>query len=88
MQTPLFKIRASQCGKIMGGVFSKPTDKQIERLNELQARANGEGKPLTDNMKAELADLIAKRDNPPMLQAGAKTYLHQWMKERVKERDD
>jgi len=83
MQTPLFKIRASQCGKIMGGVFSKPTDKQIELLNELQARANGEGKPLTENMKAELADLIAKRDNPPMLQAGAKTYLQQWMKEQL-----
>lgn len=81
--TPLFKIRCSQIGKIMGGALGKPTQKQLDRLNELQERANGNGKPLTDNMKIELAELIEKRDAKPQLQDGAKTYLQTWMKEQL-----
>lgn len=80
---PLFKIHASQAGNILGGAFNKPTAKQLERLDELQKRLNGEGKPLTDNMKTELAELIEKRDAKPSLQAGAKTYLQKWMKEQL-----
>lgn len=83
MELPIFKIRCSQIGQIMGGAFGKPTDKQLARLDELQKRANGEGKPLTDNMKEELADLIQKRDAKPELQAGAKTYLDNWIKEQI-----
>lgn len=56
------------------------TDKQLERLNELQTRKDGNGKPLTDNMKAELADLITKRDAPPELSQGAKSYIEElWL---------
>lgn len=50
------------------------TDKQLFRLNELQARKNGEGKPLTANMEDELKELIAKRDNRD-LPSGVKTHL-------------
>ncbi len=83
MEVPLFKVRCSQIGKIMGGAFNKPTEVQLARIKELQARADGEGKPLTENMKAELDDLKEKRDAGPQLQAGAKTYLQQWMKEQL-----
>ena len=86
MELPIFKIRCSQIGQIMGGALGKPTDKQLAKLDELQKRADGEGKPLTDNMKAELADLIQKRDAKPELQAGAKTYLDNWIKEQVYKR--
>lgn len=73
----LFKIRASAIGKIMGG-STKPTDKQLARIAEL------ENKPkLTDKQAIELNELIAKRDMRPMLQQGAKTYCEQWLKEQL-----
>lgn len=80
---PKFKIRCSAIGQIMGGAFGKPTDKQLARLDELQKRADGEGKALTENMKAELAELIEKRDSKPSLDAGAKTYCEKWVKEQI-----
>jgi len=83
MSLPVFKIRCSQIGQIMGGAFGKPTDKQLARLDELQKRANGEGKALTENMKLELAELIEKRDAKPSLQEGAKTYCDNWIKEQI-----
>lgn len=80
---PKFLCRCSSLGSILGGAFNKPTAKQLERLNELAERTAGNGKPLTANMEAELKELIAKRDSLPALLDGAKTYLQDWMKERL-----
>lgn len=71
-----FKIRCSDIGKIMGG-NSRPTDKQLARLAEL------EGKNRTEKQNTELADLIAKRDAKPQLLQGAKTYCQNWLKEQL-----
>jgi hypothetical protein len=51
----MFKIRASQASKIMGRVGL--TDTQRLRMDELQARDTGTGKPLTPNMVNELEGL-------------------------------
>lgn len=74
---PIFKIRASQCGKIMGGTAGL-TDKQKITLAELQEKPT-----LTDRQKITLAELIAKRDAKPELLAGAKTYCEEWLKQQV-----
>lgn len=78
---PTFKIRCSAIGKIMGGALGKPTDKQLARIVELEKKQ--EAKPLTELQAKELADLIAKRDSPPQLQEGARTYCQQWLKEQL-----
>ena len=62
----------------MGGVFSKPTEKQMELLSTLQAKEKR-----TEKQEETLKDLIEKRDAKPCLQAGAKTYLQDWMKEKL-----
>lgn len=74
---PLFKIHPSACGEIMGGL-GKPTQKQMDTLAELQAKPK-----LTEKQQATLNDLIERRDAPPSLSAGAKTYLQKWMKEKL-----
>jgi len=74
-----FKIRCSAILEICGGEVGL-TDVQSARLSELSARDSGQGKPLTENMKGELAKLIYKRDNPE-LPEGAKTYCKKWLKE-------
>lgn len=57
------------------------SERNRERLNELQARKDGIGKPLTANMEAELLELIAKRDAPPQLGQTAKSYIEElWLK--------
>lgn len=82
-----FKISCHAISQIMAGSIGL-TDKQTLRLDELQTRKfNHERgykgvKPLTDNMEAELKDLINKRDNPE-LPAGAKTYIKTWIKEKM-----
>jgi len=73
------KIRASSAGLLMPG-GTGVTEKQLERIAELQLRSNGAGRPLTDNMKSELADLIAKRDAPPELGQTGKSYIQElWL---------
>ena len=52
-----FKIRCSAISKIMAGEIGL-TEVQIARVNELSSRRNGAGKPLTDNMNAELDKLV------------------------------
>ena len=75
----ILKIRASAAGMLMSG-GTVITAKQVERLSELRSRNCGNGKPLTDNMRAELADLIAKRDTPPQLGQSGKSYIKQlWL---------
>lgn len=58
------------------------TEKQLVRLKELQDRDSGNGKPLTDNMKAELSELKFKNENEE-LSEGAKTYCKKWLKEKL-----
>lgn len=58
---------------------SKPlTAKQNERLQELYAKSKK-----TDNQAAEIVKLIQKRDKPPELSAGAKSYCQSWLKEQI-----
>lgn len=75
-----FKIRSSAIGQIMSGSIGL-TDIQKTRLYELEARDNGLGKPLTDNMKEELSKLQYKRDNPE-LPEGVKSFCQQWIIEQ------
>jgi len=72
-----FKIRCHAIGKIMAGEIGL-TEIQNSKLSELESRANGVGKPLTQNMESELAKLINKRDNPE-LPEGAKSYCKEWL---------
>jgi hypothetical protein len=78
---PVFKIRCSAIGKIMGGV-NRPTEKQLAYLDTLEKKATTV-KGLTAKQKTDLADLKAKRDAPPALQDGAKTYCQEWLKEQL-----
>lgn len=77
-QTPLFKIRPHAAGKILGKLGGGLTEKQAETLAELEAKPK-----LTEKQQKTLSDLIAKRDAPPTLPTGAKTYLQKWMKEHL-----
>jgi hypothetical protein len=73
-----FKCRASMLHHIVGGALTKPTEKQMQELAMLQ------GKPKrTEKQEERLQELISKRDAPPALQDGAKTYCQQWLKEQL-----
>jgi hypothetical protein len=74
MNAENLKIRASAAGLLMSG-GAGITAKQIEMLAELQARKDGQGKPLTPKMESDLSDLIAKRNAPPELGATGKSYI-------------
>lgn len=76
-----FKINCHAISEIMAGEIGL-TPVQESRLLELEQRANGIGKPLTDNMVIELDKLINKRDNPELPQ-GAKTYCKKWLKKEL-----
>lgn len=77
-ELPVFKIRCSSIGKIMGGVFSKPTEKQMAELEKLQQKEKR-----TALQEERLLELIEKRDAKPTLQVGAKTFLQQWALEQI-----
>lgn len=81
---PTFKIRASAASEILAGKIGL-TEVQVARIEDLEAREKGEGKPLTPNMVEELNKLRQKRDNPELPQ-GAKTYCEKWLKEKLYER--
>jgi hypothetical protein len=68
-------FRASSVGKIMGNSKNLITDKQLETIDELQAK-----RKLTDNQEKELRRLIEKRDNPDTLSETCKTYLRELYK--------
>ena len=78
VNTEDFKPRCSSLEKIMGEIGLSAT--QQKKLDGLQLRADGEGKPLTDKMEAERVDLAHKRDNP-ILPTGCTTYLKEWYAE-------
>jgi hypothetical protein len=72
-----FKIRASAAGRIMGEV-NRPTQKQLDRLAELEAKQTR-----TAKQDEELTALQAKRAAKPELSKGAKTYCELWLKEQL-----
>jgi hypothetical protein len=75
IEIPVFKIRASAASKIManGKGSGGLTDRQKEELADLQAKGSKSKK---------VQELIDKRDKPPELSAGAKTYCKAWLKEQ------
>ena len=75
------KFRASAVGNLLVG-GNAITDKQLAKLDELQARKdNPEAKPLTSNMAIELEELIAKRDSDFEFGATAMSYIREvWMR--------
>lgn len=77
----LVKFRASAAGQLLVGGNSI-TEKQLLRLDELQARKDdSSAKPLTDKMQAELDELIAKRDGDFEFGATAMSYIREvWMR--------
>lgn len=75
-----YKIRASKASEILGGSIGL-SDAQKKKLNELQTRT----KPLTENMKVELADLLEKSKNVS-LPEGMKTHAKNWIKETLYKR--
>lgn len=82
-QYPLF--RASSVGNLMAGTIGL-TEKQTAYLAELQERdqlsAVGQAKPLTEKMKATVAELIEKRDAPAELGETAKSLVRKmWLQE-------
>ena len=76
-----FKIRSSATYDICLGTIGL-TDKQAIRLNELQERYKGVGKPLTANMELERLELHKKHSNPELPET-AKTYCKKWLKEHL-----
>ena len=86
MKIPKFKIRASAAGKIMpdGKNSGGLTDKQKIKLKELQDKEKR-----TPNQTETMEGLIEKRDKPPELSEGAKTYCREWLREiLLKRRSD
>lgn len=81
--TALVKFRASSVGNLLVG-GNAITDKQLDRLAELEARQLDPGaKPLTANMQKELDDLIAKRDGEFKFGATALSLIRSvWLKNR------
>ena len=77
----LVKFRASAVGNLLVGGNSI-TDKQLAKLDELQARRDSlEAKPLTEKMQQELDELIAKRDGDFEFGATAMSYIREvWMR--------
>lgn len=84
MELPVFKIRASAAHEILAGSIGL-TEIQSARMEELQSRADGAGKPLTPNMVEELSKLKHRHENPE-LPTGAKSYCEKWLKEKLYER--
>ena len=75
---PVFKIRCHAIGAICGGILNKPTYKQLATLDLLQSKPKR-----TEIQEQTLLDLIAKRDAPPALQDGAKTYCENWLRGHI-----
>lgn len=79
-----FKIRCSAIGEIMAGNIGLTESQRVE-LSDYISRETGthpKGLKLTDNMRANMASLIHKRDNPELPQT-AKSYAEKWLKERI-----
>jgi len=78
MKIPKFKIRASAAGKIMAdgkgsGGLTETQKKNLKTLQEKEKR--------TAKQDETMYGLIEKRDKPPELSSGAKTYCKEWLRE-------
>lgn len=76
------KFHPSMVGNLMTNL-QQITAKQLQRLDELNARRLGIGRKLTELQEAELDQLINKRDTPPELPAGCITALNEIYREHV-----
>lgn len=87
-----FKARCSSLIEILGGTIGL-TETQSLRKDELLTRAEGYKngtvgvKDLTDNMKAELSDLLIKEKNTD-LPEGLKTHCKKWLKKALYGREE
>lgn len=68
------------------GLFIKEFDSVNQQIKELTEELKGIA-PLTDRMKEEYNNLIARKTNPELPQ-GAKTYLKRWLKEQLFKRQE
>lgn len=76
MEIPLFKVRASASGLVMTGRMGL-TEKQEQKLEELSIKF-----PKTDKQKADMEELIFKRDNIDLSET-TKTYCREWLTEQI-----
>lgn len=77
------KFRASGAAPLFTGTLGGLTDTQEKRINELLERKKLGEKPLTENMEKELNDFIIKKNMPPQLPEGAKTYIEKCVEEII-----
>lgn len=95
---PVFKISASQCGKIMSGADGKSVKQRLEELRiEIEERETKvlEMKPtlktypkqleMLERRKAEYLELLP-RENEPNLSKTCITYLRKWADEKIYKR--
>lgn len=75
---PKFKIHCSAIGKIMGGVETSPTPKQLAELAELKAKEKR-----TEKQEIKMQELLEKVDSKPKLSDGAKTFCRTWVIEQI-----
>lgn len=84
-QVPVFKCRASKAGLLLTGTIglSAKQEAEFQQLSErLIASHKGEAKPLTENMRTTLEDLIEKRENKELPQT-LKSYCEEWLKSKL-----
>jgi len=77
---PLFKIRSSATGDIMGGNVGL-SDVQKRKLQGFQKKMQ-EGKKLTE-LQAIENDKLVDLENKPSLPSGAKSYCRTWLTEKL-----
>lgn len=83
MNLPVFKIRASQVGQIMGKMSGGITEKQAETIKKLQEKPT-EGKgAITAKQLETLNELLEKKNTAKTLPKTCKTYIHTWIKEQI-----
>jgi len=70
-------IHASSLHKLMTGNFGL-SEKQSQKLKTYIERDNGNGKPLTDRMKEEMARLKDAKENPYIGETG-RSYIREFI---------
>lgn len=76
-----FRVSPYNAYRIMGGTIGL-TDSQQSELDGFLLREQGEGRPLTVKQKEKMDELILKKDSGELSQ-GAKTYVQEWVNEKV-----
>ena len=78
-----YLFRAHSIGKMMAGVPKVLTPTQVNTLESYTQRLAGVGRPLTDNQKETLGDLLKKKNAKCKLTTGAETFLNQLVWEEI-----